>query len=249
MKLQFLILFGLIGASMAGGFGIDIDNLLWSKPLGLISHDDLKYIVQSQYNQYHIVMAFFKAGDLSKDLNLVLAEFARAYGSFIYWLIGKQIPVEFIYARFELADYANQNNAIDLSEFTFLVITDLRLIYDNYCLFDEGLQILQSTIVTIEKFFEDHSNTIQTDWLFQGAFFGFDYDKNNEITPPEFRSGIRILGYIIGVNLSFVSPVLNDFFSIADTNGDGQLNSAEAYAFVSSLVGQAKLLFAAIASA
>ena len=71
------------------------------------------------------------------------------------------------------------------------------------------------------------------DNIFGAIFFGFDYDKDNQIAPAEFRSGIRILGYIVGLNFSYTSGVLNDLFDLADVNKDMEVSYAEGHTFIS----------------
>jgi len=68
--------------------------------------------------------------------------------------------------------------------------------------------------------------------IFGAVFFGFDYDKDSQIAPAEFRSGIRILGYIVGVNFSYTSGLLNDLFDLADVNKDMEVSFAEGNAFI-----------------
>ena len=70
------------------------------------------------------------------------------------------------------------------------------------------------------------------DGIFGAIFFGFDFDKDSQISPAEFRSGIRILGYIVGLNLSYTSGVLNDLFDLADVNKDMEVSYAEGSAFI-----------------
>jgi len=246
MKLQIILALALLSVSVSG-FGLNIDQFIATKGPGVVDSNDLRFIIQSQYNQYRVVTNFFKPA-LATGGKLDLTGFSLAYGGFFKWLVGKDIPFTFIYARFQLADYANQNGAIDLSEFTFLVITDLRFVYDNYCLFDGGLGRLKGTLQTLESFFEGEDRSEETDWLFNGAFFGFDFDKNSQISPVEFRSGMRILGYILGVNLSFISPILNDLFWLADVNDDLALTSEETYNFIYGFVTDYKVMFQALLS-
>ena len=228
MKIIFAILALAVFASSASAFGVNVGNLLANKKGGVIAQQDLQYIIQSQYNQYQLITTFFNQGNLDGKGQLTLQEFSKAYSSFIYFLIGQQIGAEFLYARFELADFASNTDTIDLAEFTFLIAMDLKLIYNNYCLFNGNLATLSASVAKIENML----NGVSFDSIFGAIFFGFDYDKDSQISPAEFRSGIRILGYIVGLNLSYTSAVLNDLFDLADVNKDMEVSQAEGSAFI-----------------
>jgi Ca2+-binding EF-hand superfamily protein len=243
MKLQLIIALAILAVSTSA-YGVDIQNLLATKQAGIISRSDLKYIIQSQYNQYNVVMTFFTQGDFDKEGKLTFAEFAKAYGSFIYFLLGKQIDQAFIYARFELADFANNNDKIDLAEFTFLVTLDLKFIYNNYALFDSGLETLAGTVSKIGQYLS--GDQAQTGLIFQAVFFGFDFDKDSQISPAEFRSGVRILGYILGVNMSYTSGLLNDLFWLADLNDDLELSALEATKFINDHLQQVQAVLGSL---
>lgn len=246
MKIQILIALAFIAVSVSA-YGIDIQNLIATKQPGLISKDDLKYIIQSQYNQYNVVTSFFTQGDFDKTAKLNLIEFGKAYGSFNYFLTGKQISQAVLLIRWELADFANNDDTIDLAEFTFLVTLDLKVIYNNYHLFESGVETLQASVTKIGNFLNADSTDSQA--VFNWAFFGFDYDKNSTISPAEFRSGFRILGYMLGLNLSHTSEVLNDLFWLADANDDLALTSAEAWKVISDNLTMLQGVLAAVATA
>jgi len=245
MKVHIILALALMAVSVSS-YGVDIQGLLATKQGGMISRENLKYIIQSQYNQYNVVMTFFTQGDFDQEGKLTLAEFGKAYGSFIYFLTGKQIDESFIYARFELADFANNNDKIDLAEFTFLISLDLRFVYNNYNLIDSGLETLAATVSKIAQYLQGSSSD-QANTIFQLVFFGFDYDKDTQIAPAEFRSGVRILGYILGINMSYTSPLLNDLFWLADLNDDLELSALEATAFITSHLQQAQVVLGALA--
>jgi hypothetical protein len=246
MKLYIALFISLfITTASAAGFGINIDNLLATKAGGIISQSDLSFILQSQYNQYEVIVTFFNAGDVAaKDGKLTPTEFGLAYTGFINFLLGVTIPADFIGLRLALGDI-NGNGAIDLSEFTFLVLLDSRLVYNNYDLFNGNLDRLANSVKTLTTAL---SGSLTDDQIFQAVFFGADYNKDSEITPAEWRSALRILGYIIGVNLSYTGPVLNDFFGLADADHNGHLSPDEAYQFVFDHLGQVKGLLNLIAS-
>jgi hypothetical protein len=245
MKLQLIIALAILAVSTSA-YGVDIQNLLATKQGGIISRSDLGHIIRSQYNEYNVVMTFFTQGDFDKEGKLTLAEFGKAYGSFIYFLLGKQIDPAFIYARFELADFANNNDKIDLAEFTFLIDLDLRFIYNNYALLDSGLEGLAATVSKIAQYLT--AGDAQTGVIFQAVFFGFDYNKDMQIGAAEFRSGVRILGYILGVNMSYTSGLLNDLFWLADLNDDLQLSALEATAFITSHLQQLQVVLGSLAA-
>src|SRR5687768_12467655 len=111
MKVQIILTLALLAIS-ASAYGIDIENLLATKQGGLIAREDLKYIIQSQYNQYQVVSTFFKMGDFDQEGRLSFVEFSKAYLAFIHFLTGKAIPQEFLLMRFELADLGNEADQI-----------------------------------------------------------------------------------------------------------------------------------------
>jgi len=90
MKLYIAIFISFFLASAsATGFGVNIDNLLATKAGGIISQSDLSYILQSQYNQYEVIVNAFNAGDVApKDGKLSAAEFGIAYTRLINFLLG-----------------------------------------------------------------------------------------------------------------------------------------------------------------
>jgi hypothetical protein len=246
MKLYIALFISLFLASAsATGFGINIDNLLATKASGIIGQSDLSYILQSQYNQYEVIVNAFNAGDVApKDGKLSATEFGIAYTRLINFLLGVTVPPSFIALRLGLGDI-NSNGAIDLSEFTFLVLLDSRLIYNNYDLFNGNLDVLAGSVQTLSGAL---TGNLSDDQIFQAVFFGADYNKDSQITPAEWRSALRILGYILGINLSYTGPVLNDFFGLADVDHNGKLTPTEAYQFVFDHLGQVKGLLNLIAS-
>src|SRR5687767_7284159 len=100
MKLQIILALTLLAVS-ASAYGVDIKNLLATKQGGMIDQSDLKYIIQSQYNQYEVVIAFFNQGDVDQEGKLTFEEFGKAYSAFIFFLTGKPIAAEFLWIRFE----------------------------------------------------------------------------------------------------------------------------------------------------
>ena len=232
MKLYITVLtFALLTISASAGFGLNVTEYMASKTSGIIDQDSLSYIIQSQYNQYTVVTSFFAKGDLTGDGHLTSAEFALAYSAFIKFLLGETAGAEFLAIRWSLATWdQDQSDYIDMAGFTFLVTLDLRFVYDNYCLFNGNLETLGATVTKIETAL---SGTSTSD-LITAIFFGFDYDKDDQVTPAEFRSGFRILGYVLGVNVSYTSGLLNDLFASADTDGDLLLTTTEVNTFVNS---------------
>jgi hypothetical protein len=231
MKVQIILALALFVATASAGFGVNIQNLLATKQGGVLSQDNLGYIIQSQYNQYIVTNTFFAQGDLASNGKLTTAGFAQAYTAFIYFAIGQQPTADEIALRWQLATFEEGGAAyVDLAGFTFVVTVDLRVIYDNYHLFNGNLDQLAATLAKLEGALSN----FDTNTLLQAAFFGFDYNKNSSVSPAEFRSGIRILGYILGVNLSYTSGILNDFFAAADANGDGAISTTEASVFIQS---------------
>jgi hypothetical protein len=227
MKVQIIIALALFVATASAGFGVNIQNLLATQQGGMLSQDNLGYIVQSQYNQYIVVNTFFAQG--ATNGQLTTAGFAKAYGAFIFFVTGQTVSADVIALRWQLATFEEGGASyVDLAGFTFVVTLDLRFIYDNYHLFDGNLAQLGATIQKLQGAL----SSFDTSSLLQAAFFGFDYDKNSSVSPAEWRSGFRILGYILGLNLSYTSGILNDFFAAADANGDGAISTAEATAFV-----------------
>jgi len=231
MKAYILLPLALLLISASASFGVNVQSLIATKGSGIISETDLKYIIQSQYNEYVVTTTFFTAGDLNKDGKLSLTEFGVAYSAFISFVTGQTIEQALILARWELATLEeNSATVVDLVGFTFVVTLDLRFIYNNYNLFNGNLDVLSATIAKVEGALAGTS----TNTLITAAFFGFDYDKNSFVVPAEFRSGFRIIGYILGVNLSYTSGILNDFFASADTNNDGEISLTEAVTFINS---------------
>jgi len=229
MKLYIIFTLALLTFSAYAGFGLNVTEYMASKTSGIIDEDNLKYIIQSQYNQYVVVTSFFSTGDLTGDGQLTSAEFAVAYSAFIKFVLGETASTEFLAIRWELATWdQDQEDYIDLAAFTFLVTLDLRFVYDNYCLFNGNLETLGATVTKIETMLAD----VSTSDLISAIFFGFDYDKDDEVTPAEFRSGFRILGYVLGVNVSYTSALLNDLFAGADADGDMVLSTTEVTTFV-----------------
>jgi len=231
MKVQIILALALFVATASAGFGVNIQNLLATKQGGMLSQDNLGYIVQSQYNQYIVTNTFFAKGDLASNGKLTTAGFAQAYAAFIFFVTGQTISSDVVALRWQLATFEEGGASyVDLAGFTFVVTLDLRFIYDNYHLFDGNLAQLGASIQKLEGAL----SSFDTSTLLQAAFFGFDYDKNSSVSPAEWRSGFRILGYVLGLNLSYTSGILNDFFAAADANGDGAISTAEATAFVTS---------------
>jgi len=229
MKAYIVLTLALLVVSTYAGYGLDIKKLLATKQGGLLSRDQLKYISSSQYNEYIITTTFFNK--FASGGKLDMARFAQAYGAFIFFTTGETIAPGLTLARFQLATFEEGGkDYVDLAGFTFLVALDLKFIYNNYDLFDGNLDTLSATINKVR----DALKGIETNTLISAAFFGFDYDKDSYVTPAEFRSGFRILGYILGVNLSYTSGILNDFFAAADTSNDGRIGHTEAITFINS---------------
>ena len=182
------------------------------------------------------MITFFEQGNLDSNDKLVFAEFCQAYSDFIYFLIGRQVDFELLLARFELADFASNTNTVDLTEFAFLVTMDLKFVYDNYSLFIGDTSILCESVKKIEMLLiaESFSQAFGT------VFSGFDLDKDFKVSPAEFRSGLRILGYIIGINFDYKSGLLNDLFNLADINKDSELSYTEATTFISAHLNEIK---------
>jgi len=231
MKAYIILTLALLVVSTYAGYGLDIKKLLATKKGGMLSRDQLKYVSSSQYNEYIITTTFFTQGDLTKDGKLSLAEFGKAYGAFIFFTTGETIKEGLVLARYQLATFEQGGkDYVDLAGFTFIVTLDLKFIYNNYDLFDGNLHTLSATINKVRGALQG----IETNTLIGAAFFGFDYDKDSYVTPAEFRSGFRILGYILGVNLSYTSGILNDFFAAADASSDGKIGHSEAIGFINS---------------
>ena len=245
MRLPIIILsLALLAASASAAFGCNVPTLISTCKGSIIDQDNLKYIVQSQYNQYEVVVAFFAQGDLDGNGQLTLVEFSKAYSSFIYFLLGQQISSEYLYARWELADFTFNTNTIDLAEFTFIVTMDLKFIYKNYNLFNGNLDTLSASVAKVESLVGGESFSD----IFGSCFFGFDFDKDSQLSPKEFRKGFKMLGYILGLNLSYTGPLLNDFFSLADANGDMEVSYAEGYGFISSHLAAIKVFLSSVAA-
>ena len=247
MKLYIVLALALMTISASAGFGVNVKNLIATKKGGVIDQDDLKYIIQSQYNQYAVITNFFAAGDIIPNGQLTALEFAKAYSSFIYFLLGQTPSAELIAARWAIATWEqDQSDYVNLAGFTFIVTLDLRFLYDNYCLFDGNLAKLPAAVQKIQGLL---ANKVSTNDLIAAIFFGFDYDKNETITPAEFRSGFRILGYVLGLNITYTSALLNDLFAAADATGDLKLSPAEVVAYVNAHLSDIQGLITVIASA
>jgi len=230
MKLYIVLALALMAVSASAGFGVNVKQLIATKKGGVIDQDNLKYIIQSQYNQYTVITSFFAAGDIIKNGQLTQLEFAKAYSGFIYFLLGETPSAEVIAARWLVATWEqDQSDYVNLAGFTFLVTLDLRFLYDNYCLFDGNLAKLPAAVQKINSAL---TGSIETNELISAVFFGFDYNKDNTITPAEFRSGFRILGYILGLNITYTSALLNDLFAAADVTGDLKLSPVEVVTYV-----------------
>jgi hypothetical protein len=231
MKVQIIIALSLLIASASAGFGVNIQNLLATKQSGMLSQDNLGYIIQSQYNQYIVTNTFFAQGDLASNGKLTAVGFAKAYASFIYFVTGQTASTDVIALRYQLATFEEGGAAyVDLAGFTFVVTLDLKFIYDNYHLFDGNLDQLSATVQKLEGAL----GSFDTSTLLQAVFFGFDYSKDSNLSPAEWRSGFRILGYILGLNISYTSGILNDFFAAADANSDLSVSQLEATLFITS---------------
>ena len=247
MKVYILLALALLAVSASAGFGVNVKQLIATKKGGIIDQDDLKYIIQSQYNQYTVITSFFAAGDVIPNGKLTQLEFAKAYSAFIYFLLGQTPSAELIAARWAIAAWEqDQSDYINLAGFTFLVTLDLRFLYDNYCLFNGNLAQVPASLQKLQNAL---ASKFSTNEIIATTFFGFDYDKNERITPAEFRSGFRILGYILGVNISYTTTLLNDLFSAADTSGDLKISPSEAIAFVSAHLQDIEGLLTVIARA
>ncbi len=233
MKAYILLALALIvvSASARRGFGVDIKNLLATKKGGLLEREHLKHITQSQYNEYITTISFFSQGDLDKNGQLNQIEFGKAYGAFIFFTTGETISPALVAVRFQLARFLQGGSqTVDLAGFTFIVTLDLKFIYNNYDLFDGNLSVLSATVNKVRNALKG----IETNTLISAAFFGFDFDKDASVEPAEWRSGFRILGYVLGVNLSYTSGLLNDFFAAADANSNGKISHTEAVTFINS---------------
>jgi len=229
MKAYIFLTLALLVVSTYAGYGLDIKKLLATKQGGILSRDQLKYITSSQYNEYIVTTTFFNKFASSGKLDIL--RFGQAYGAFIFFTTGETISPALTLARFQLATFEEGGkDYVDLAGFTFLITLDLKFIYNNYDLFNGNLDTLTATVNKLQNALKG----IETNTLISAAFFGFDYDKDSYVTPAEFRSGFRILGYILGVNLSYTSGILNDFFAAADTTNDGKIGHTEAIAFINS---------------
>ena len=242
----FLLVLAVFTASAAaGGYGCDVPRLIGGHKGGIIDKQDLKYIIQSQHNQYLIVTAFFNQGNVSGRGKLTLAEFSKAYSSFIYFILGRQISADFLYARWKLADFTFGTDTIDLSEFTFLITLDLKFIYRNYDLFCGDLKRLSYSVDKLERLFAGKNLAD----VYATTFFGFDFNKNSYLTPKEFRKGFKLLGYVIGVDLKYTDTLLNDLFYIADYNNDFGVSYKEGYKFIGDHLAAIKGFLDSVANA
>jgi len=116
-------------------------------------------------------------------------------------------------------------------------------VYDNYCLFSTNLD---QTPLVLQKVQNILTDKLSTNDLLSVLFFGFDYNKDDKIAPAEFRRGFRILGYLLGLNISYTTPLVNDLFSVADISGDLQLSPSETVAFISAYLNIIKALVVAV---
>jgi len=236
----------LIVSASAGTFGVDVKKLIATKTSGVIDKDDLASIISSGINQYTVVTTFFSKGDFAGTGKLTSVQFGLAYSAFMKFLLGETPSVGLIGARWSIAVMEqDQDKYIDLAGFTFLVTLDLRFVYDNYCLFDGNLHKVPTTIKTLQAAL----GTVETNDIIAACFFGADFNKNSEVTAAEFRSGLRILGYILGVNISYTTPLLNDLFSAADANGNGVLSPAEVTGYINEHLGTIEQLLNIVATA
>jgi len=246
MKAHLIVALALLIASASAGYGVNVQNLIAKQGSGIISQEDLKSIISSQYNQYVVVTTFFSKGDMMKTGKLSSIQFGLAYSAFMKFLLGKQPSVGLIGARWSIAVMAqDQDSYIDLAAFTFLITLDLRFIYDNYCLFDGNLHKLPETIKNLKIALAG----VETDDIVAACFFGADFDKDSQVTPAEFRSGLRILGYILGVNISYTTNLLNDLFSAADGDKNGKLSPYEVSGFVNEHLSTIEQLISIVATA
>src|SRR4051812_37376380 len=138
MKFFISLIIALFAVSAHGYYGIDIDTVLATKQSGVLKNSQISFILQSQYNSYQTILHFYNLGDTNGNGYLSYQEFATAYGQFIYFVLGQNSNADFLGIRVTLGDI-NANGVIDLSEFTFLVLSDLRFIHNNYNLFNGNL--------------------------------------------------------------------------------------------------------------
>jgi len=245
MKAHIILALALLIASASAGFGVNVKNLIATKQGGIIDQEDLKNIISSQINQYQLVTTFFAKGDPMGTGKLTLPQFLLAYGSFMGFLIGQQPSPLLTAARWKIAIWEqDQESYIDLAGFTFLVTLDLRFVYDNYCLFDGNLHTLPETIQTLRVALAG----VETNDIVAACFFGADFDKDSKVTPAEFRSGFRILGYILGVNISYTTNILNDLFAAADANANGVLSPAEVTGYINEHLSTIESMISLVAS-
>jgi len=232
MKLYIIVALALIfSTASAGHFGVNVNNLIATKKGGIIGESDLRNIISSQYNQYVVITTFFAQGDPAGTGKLTQPQFLAAYSKFIYFLLGQQVTPALAAARWSIAVWEqDQDKYVDLAGFTFLITLDLKFVYDNYCLFDGNLHKLPQTIKSLQAALAG----FETNDIIAACFFGADYDKDSKITAAEFRSGFRIIGYILGVNISYTTSLLNDLFAAADASGNNELSAAEVTNYINS---------------
>ena len=246
MKVYIILALALFISTAYAGFGVNVKNLIATKKGGVIGESDLRSIISSQYNQYTVVTTFFAAADPAGTGKLTQPQFAAAYSKFIGFLLGQTPSIGLIGARWSIAVWEqDQDKYIDLAGFTFLVTLDLRFVYDNYCLFDGNLHRLPQTIKTLQQAL----GTFETNDIIAACFFGADYNKDSKITAAEFRSGFRIIGYILGVNVSYTTNLLNDLFAAVDASGNNELSPAEVTGYVNEHLSTIESLISLVANA